>query len=390
MTDIHHISKFFEINEPSSQEFTPTAFSRNLLAANYDQIRHNLLDVNWDNLLVDDHVDHLVDKFYIKMQKVIDTHVRIVKQSPRSYPKWYDEELISLIQSKKRAYCDWKRIRTIDCFIEFKRIRAMCIRLSRSKYQDYMRSVESAVKRNIHSFWSYIKNNKKESGIPSNTFWNSTSANNDHETTNLFAAFFGSVYINNNIEEVSRLECTDEIFSDIQLSEESLQTIISGLDNNVNPGPDGILSFFVKKCWSAIKKPICIIFKAMLKAGYVPKTWKFSYTLPVFKSGNKHDVTNYRPICICSCLPKVFDCLLTNELFSRLLGKISMFQHGFISGRSTLTNLLIFNDFLSESFENRQQVDAISTDFSKAFDRVSHKRLTSNCLISVSVVIFSH
>ena len=256
-TDIHHISKFFEINEPSSQEFTPTAFSRNLLAANYDQIRHNLLDVNWDNLLVDDHVDHLVDKFYIKMQKVIDTHVRIVKQSPRSYPKWYDEELISLIQSKKRAYCDWKRIRTIDCFIEFKRIRAMCIRLSRSKYQDYMRSVESAVKRNIHSFWSYIKNNKKESGIPSNTFWNSTSANNDHETTNLFAAFFGSVYINNNIEEVSRLECTDEIFSDIQLSEESLQTIISGLDNNVNPGPDGIPSFFVKKCWSALKKPIC-------------------------------------------------------------------------------------------------------------------------------------
>ena len=166
-----------------------------------------------------------------------------------------------------------------------------------------MRTVESAVKRNIYSFWSYIKNNKKESGIPSNSFWNSTSANNDHETTNLFAAFFGSVYSNDNIEEVSRIECTDEIFSDIQLSEKSLQSIISGLDNIVNPGPDGISSFFVKKCWSVIRKAICIIFKAMLATGYFSKTWKFTYTLPIFKSGDKHDVTNYHPICICSCPP---------------------------------------------------------------------------------------
>ena len=51
--------------------------------------------------------------------------------------------------------------------------------------------------------------------------------------------------------------------------------------------------------------------------------------------------------------------------------------YGFIRGKSTLINLLIFNNCLSEALEHSQQVDAIYTDISKAFDKVNHKRLLS-------------
>ena len=54
---------------------------------------------------------------------------------------------------------------------------------------------------------------------------------------------------------------------------------------------------------------------------------------------------------------------------------LSEFQHGFRKQRSCETQLLLtIHDFTS-SLEAGDQLDAIVLDFSKAFDRVSHKRL---------------
>ena len=98
---------------------------------------------------------------------------------------------------------------------------------------------------------------------------------------------------------------------------------------------------------------------------------------PIHKTGNRHDISNYRPISIISCLSKLLDALITEELSSKLLVKLANQQHGFIRGKSTRTNQLIFNDFWSEALKYSQQVDAIYTDMSKAFDKVNHKRLIS-------------
>jgi hypothetical protein len=50
-------------------------------------------------------------------------------------------------------------------------------------------------------------------------------------------------------------------------------------------------------------------------------------------------------------------------------------QHGFRSGRSCETQLILTAEDLTKSIDNREQVDAIVLDFSKAFDRVPHQRL---------------
>lgn len=51
---------------------------------------------------------------------------------------------------------------------------------------------------------------------------------------------------------------------------------------------------------------------------------------------------------------------------------ISINQHGFMRGRSTVTNLTCLTQFLCESLDKRCQVDVVYTDFSKAFDRLDH------------------
>jgi len=43
--------------------------------------------------------------------------------------------------------------------------------------------------------------------------------------------------------------------------------------------------------------------------------------------------------------------------------------------RSTVTNLGCFTDFISKEFDNKSEVHAIYTDFSSAFDKVSHALL---------------
>jgi hypothetical protein len=47
------------------------------------------------------------------------------------------------------------------------------------------------------------------------------------------------------------------------------------------------------------------IFNVILKTGIYPKSWKESFTIPIYKSGDKNDPNNYRGISLINCLPKI-------------------------------------------------------------------------------------
>lgn len=51
---------------------------------------------------------------------------------------------------------------------------------------------------------------------------------------------------------------------------------------------------------------------------------------------------------------------------------LSQHQHGFIKGRSTVTNLFCITQFIADSIDKGLQTDVIYTDFSRAFDRLDH------------------
>ena len=53
-------------------------------------------------------------------------------------------------------------------------------------------------------------------------------------------------------------------------------------------------------------------------------------------------------------------------------------QHGFISKRSCLTNLLQFIDKITDFIDQGYPVDVVFLDFQKAFDKVTHERLLLN------------
>ena len=93
----------------------------------------------------------------------------------------------------------------------------------------------------------------------------------------------------------------------------------------------------------------------------MPEYWKRSHVKPIFKSGTKSDIKNYRPICILSSIPKLLEKIVTEFCSAKLKNCFVSQQHGFVKGKSTSTNLLIYENYITKAF-----------DFSKAFYSVDH------------------
>ena len=100
----------------------------------------------------------------------------------------------------------------------------------------------------------------------------------------------------------------------------------------------------VKKVIHVICYPLCAIFNLSISTGVVPYKMKIAKVAPIFKSGSKEDVSNYRPI---SVLP-LFSKMLEKYVYCRLsyfLEKcniISNYQYGFRHGYSTSSALTEF------------------------------------------------
>ena len=110
--------------------------------------------------------DSRVSKFYEHLFNACELYVPIVNVSPHLFPPWYSPKLIDLVISKKRCHKLWKSNSQLYDYIEFKRLRALCIRTSRQLYKEFIIETESKIKRNSKAFWAYINTIKKRMVSP--------------------------------------------------------------------------------------------------------------------------------------------------------------------------------------------------------------------------------
>ena len=111
--------------------------------------------------------------------------------------------------------------------------------------------------------------------------------------------------------------------------------------------------------------------------GIVPQAIKIAKVVPIYKKGERDDVTNYRPISILPYFSKFYEKLMYNRLYNFVekSGIIFNTQHGFQPGHSPFMSLLGMQDKISNAIENNEYSVGIFFDLAKAFDTVNHKIL---------------
>ncbi|GAB0207712.1 hypothetical protein GRJ2_003236900 [Grus japonensis] len=98
--------------------------------------------------------------------------------------------------------------------------------------------------------------------------------------------------------------------------------------------------------------------------------------MPIYK-GRKEDLGNNRPVSLTLMLGKVMEQIILSVITWHVKYNqvIRPSQHGFMKGRSCLTNLISFYDKVTHLVDEGKAVDVVYLDFSKAFDTVSHSIL---------------
>ena len=95
----------------------------------------------------------------------------------------------------------------------------------------------------------------------------------------------------------------------------------------------------------------------------------------IYKKGSVHNPNEYRPGSLTCIMCKVYEKLIREYILDGIEAVLSSKQHGFMRGRSCLSNLLETMDAVNDLLAEGGCADILYFDFSKAFDSVPHHRL---------------
>ena len=126
-----------------------------------------------------------------------------------------------------------------------------------------------------------------------------------------------------------------------------------------------------------VAKPLSIILWQSWLTENVLANWRLANVMPIFKKGRKDDPGSCRPISLTSMPGKVMEQIISGTIMDQLKVNqgIRPSQHGFMNGRSCLTNLISFYDKVTCLVDEGKAVDVLYLDFSKDFDTVPYSIL---------------
>ena len=141
---------------------------------------------------------------------------------------------------------------------------------------------------------------------------------------------------------------------------------------NVGAGVDGINGNIFKKTYSSITTQLVHFVNICLSEGIFPNNMKLAVVKPIYKTGNKNNMSNYRPISILPYVSKILEKIVHNRITKYLSDNriLSPSQFGFQRTLSTYMPVLLLQEQITKAFENGNIAVAIYLDLKKAFDTV--------------------
>ena len=101
-----------------------------------------------------------------------------------------------------------------------------------------------------------------------------------------------------------------------------------------------------------LSAPLVKLFNFIISKGTFSDSWSRGMITPIFKSGNRWDPSNYRGICVTSCLGKSLCSILNTRLSVYFHNQIILhsFQIGFLRGYRTTDHIFILMRTLIDKY----------------------------------------
>jgi Reverse transcriptase (RNA-dependent DNA polymerase) len=348
----------------------------NFRRANIPVLYDMISNIDWTFLDSFSDAEDACVYFYGKLYNVLDRCVpRYTINNSRKYPPWFNANIIKLIRKKSFFRARYKKQNDAHDLNEFKRIRTEIKTAIENSYKHYIEIVESEISINSNKFWAFVDNKKSTGKVANNMTYNDEVLDNPSDILKSFAEYFSQSYTHPKAANVTVKELQSSYLNINSFTENQVLDALKAIKPKPTTGPDHIPAFVVRDCAYTLVRPLTILINICIKSNTIPSMWKSSKVCPIFKKGDRTNIKNYRPISVICNFCKALEILLERSIYQHVSRSIISQQHGFMKGRSTVTNLSIITQHIAENIDDRIQTDVIYTDMTKAFDRLDHNIL---------------
>ncbi len=334
----------------------------NFKNANWSGLKQVLTHIPWERGFVADDVNASLSSWCESFISAVNSHIpKRISRCVYDLP-WIDKELLALLKQKNVQPKKSRKSKSPKDVAKFIQLRRESKILIAKKTSDHTNKMKKSVFENPKRFWSYVKSSTRSSQNP-NFLRNGQSYTTDsREKANLLNDFFHSIFNPSDIKPPAS-NPTPSVTPDNQLSEieliEEVAAVLRNLDPNKASGPDGIPCRLLEEVTQEIAPSLCSLFNLSLSLGVVPTEWKFANISPVFKKEDPTLESNSRPISLLCVLSKVLERCVFNHCYFHLSPLLYHLQHGFLRGRSTVTQLLHVYHNILDSVASGKEVDII-------------------------------
>ena len=370
------------------QRYIPQTISfRNF--KNFDKASYisDLQNADWTQFFLAMDVDSATEIFNTNLLAAADKLAPVIQRRVKGkHSPWITEDLIKAIRERdyllKRASIskdaiDWDA---------FKRKRNSVTRLKNELKGTYYRNALRENKNKPKELWKKVKEfipDGSTSSITDLTCEDGTVVSDKKSIANQFNTFF--VNIGANLASKFHQQGTSHIsikpvkdsFHFQPFSLKNANKILNSLSTKKSTGLDGVSVRLLKEGSSVLADKLLFIFNLSISSGSIPKLWKVKRVSPIFKSGNKDEAGNYRPVSVASTPMKILEKLVYDQFMAFILHNNILHnnQSGFRSGFSTSSAAIDVKETIIKYLQHHKFVCAVLIDLSKAFDTVDHSIL---------------
>lgn len=383
----HHKAIIIDLDTPlAAENGSSTQTYLDFANADYDKINNEINSIDWDLIFNSEFsFDEKVNHFYSAINRIINANVRRKVIKKCNHPCWYDKIAINLKNRINRMHKKYKKFSNDDMHSEYIKLKKDFADHTRKLYSDYKVYMQQLITDDPQQFFKHVNSSRKhKESLPTSMVYHDKSAETPKNIAELFREFFQSVYTQpddhsikkfdehyNKTEMINKLNDVCMHVPNLDIDEDDILQCIRELPDNMVMGPDNIPNRFFKRTIDSIAKPIFELLNESYGSGFVPQIWKKSYIRPIYKNGKKSQIENYRGVAVQCIIPKMLDSILAKHLNRYVKNILTHHQHGFVNGKSTVTNLVEYTHNIINGLLTHKQIEAIYLDLCKAFDSVN-------------------